>query len=34
MDMNDKVLKTYEVEVISDGGTDSFDFTDHMVRES
>ena len=34
MDMNDKVLKTYEVEVISDGGTDTFDFTDHMVREA
>ena len=34
LDMNDKELISYEVEVISDGGTDTFDIGQHMVREA
>ena len=34
LDMNDKELISYEVEVVSDGGTDTFDIGQHMVREA
>ncbi len=34
LDMNDKELISYEVEVVSDGGSDTFDIGQHMVREA